>query len=249
MMRRLRARVLLSLVVAWPVVADAADPGLLTRMNYLATHYHEDPARLDAGRAELEKAVAAEPSVPALAMLARITYIWGDVRVTTRDDKLAAYDRGRQVADLALQRDPKSADARFWRAVNLGRWAELKGVFQALGEVRTLRDEMNAILREHPNYTSAYSFLGNYYYQVPGLLGGDVDEAMRMFKKGLALNPRGTGMRVGLAKTLIGKKMPKEARVELQRVLDETAPSNPAEWKLRDVPAARKLLETLASAR
>jgi hypothetical protein len=74
-----------------------------------------------------------------------------------------------------------------------------------------------------------------------------VDEAMRMFKKGLALNPRGTGMRVGLAKTLIGKKMPTEARVELRRVLDETAPSNPAEWKLRDVPAARKLLETLAS--
>ena len=106
---------------------------------------------------------------------------------------------------------------------------------------------MNAILKQHPSYTSAYSFLGSYYLQLPRVLGGDLDEALSMYRKGLALNPQGTGMRVGLAKTLIAKKMSKDARVELQRVLDEKAPSNPAEWKLRDVPAARKLLETLPS--
>jgi tetratricopeptide (TPR) repeat protein len=227
--------------------AFAADPALVTRMAHLAIHYDEGPARLDAGRAELEAAVAAEPSVPVLVSLAQISYIWGDVRAKTRDDKLAAYERGRQVADLAVQRDPQNADARFWRAVNLGRSAELKGAFHALGEIKTLREEMNTILKHHPDYTSAYSFLGSYYLQLPRVLGGDLDEAMSMYRKGLALNPRGTGMRVGLAKTLIAKKMPKDARAELQRVLDETAPSKPAEWKLRDVPAARKLLETLGS--
>ena len=227
--------------------ASAADPALVTRMAQLASHYHEDPARLDAGRAELEAAAAAEPSVPVLVSLAQISYIWGDVRAKARDDKLAAYERGRQVADLAVQRDPQNADARFWRAVNLGRSAELKGAFHALGEIKTLREEMNAILKQHPNYTSAYSFLGSYYLQLPRVLGGDLDEALKMYRKGLTLNPRGTGMRVGLAKTLIAKKMPKDARVELQRVLDEKTPSNPAEWKLRDVPAARKLLETLPS--
>jgi hypothetical protein len=235
----------LGLLVASP--AFAADPALVTRMAHLAIHYDEGPARLDAGRAELEAAVAAEPSVPVLVSLAQISYVWGDVRATTRDDKLAAYERGRQVADLAVQRDPQNADARFWRAVNLGRSAELKGAFHALGEIKTLREEMNTILQRHPDYTSAYSFLGSYYLQLPRVLGGDLDEAMSMYRKGLALNPHGTGMRVGLAKTFIAKKMPKDARLELQRVLDETAPSNPAEWKLRDVPAARKLLETLGS--
>ena len=229
--------------------AFAADPALVTRMAHLATHYHEDPARLDAGRAELEAAVAAEPSVPVMVTLAQITYIWGDVRAKTRDDKLAAYERGRQVADLAVKRDPENADARFWRAVNLGRAAELKGAFHALSEIKTLREEMNAILQRHPDYASAYSFLGSYYSQLPRVLGGDMNEAMSMYRKGLKLNPRSTGMRVGLAKTLIAKSMPTDARVELQRVLDETAPSNPAEWKLRDVPAAHKLLETLGTAR
>ena len=54
-------------------------------------------------------------------------------------------------------------------------------------------------------------------------------------------------MRVGLARTLIDKSMPNEARAELQRVLDETAPTNLAEWTLRDAPSARKLLESLPS--
>jgi tetratricopeptide (TPR) repeat protein len=241
------AALLLGLIVAAPALG--ADPALVKRMAHLATHYHEDPARLDAGRAELEAAVTAEPSVPLLVSLAQITYIWGDVRAKTRDDKLAAYERGRRVADLAVQREPGNADARFWRAVNLGRWAEQKGAFQALSEIKTLREEMNAILERHPDYTSAYSFLGSYYYQLPRVLGGDVDKAMSFYRKGLALNPRASGMRVGLAKTLIAKEMPKDARVELRRVLDETAPSNPAEWSLRDVPAARKLLETLDSTR
>lgn len=54
---------------------------------------------------------------------------------------------------------------------------------------------------------------------------------------------------MGLAKTLIKKKSPGDARAELQRVLEETAPSNPAEWTLRDGPEARKLLETLTGSR
>ncbi len=105
---------------------------------------------------------------------------------------------------------------------------------------------MQAIVRDHPDYVGAYSFLGNYYYRAPWPWG-NLDEATRMFRQGLARDPRATGMRVGLARTLIDKSMPNEARAELQRVLDETAPTNLAEWTLRDAPSARKLLESLPS--
>jgi tetratricopeptide (TPR) repeat protein len=218
-------------------------------MAHLASHYHEGVDRLDGGRAELEAAARARPTVPVLVALARISYVWGDVRATGRDAKLAAYERGRQAADEAFKLDPASADARYWRAVNLGRWAETKGVFSALAEVTTLRDEMQAILRFHPAYTDAYGFLGSYYCELPWLIGGDVDKALGMFGKGLALEPRATGQRVGLAKALIKKGRLEDARAELQRVLDEKTPSNPAEWRLRDVAEARKLLETLAERR
>lgn len=214
-------------------------------MERLTTHYHEDPAQLDAARAELEAAVAAEPSVALLVMLAQISYLWGDVRGSTSDAKVQAYDRGRQVAGLALQRDPGSADARFWRAANLGRWLE-RNRLQAVTQIGSLRDEVQTIIRDHPDYVGAYSFLGSYYYRAPWPWG-NLDEAMKMFRRGLGRDPRATGMRVGLARTLIDKGMPAEARVELQRVLDEKAPTNLAEWTLRDAPNARKLLESLTA--
>jgi hypothetical protein len=56
-------------------------------------------------------------------------------------------------------------------------------------------------------------------------------------------------MRVGLARTLVDKGQADDARAELQRVLDEKAPSNLADWTLRDAPDARKLLESLPARR
>jgi len=247
LVRRTCAGLLVSLLAVWPAPAGAADAGLQSRIERLTTHYHEDPARLDAGRAELEAAAASEPSVALLVMLAQISYVWGDIRGSTSDAKIQAYERGRQVADLALQRDPGNADARFWRAANLGRWLE-RNRLRAATQIGSLRDEMQAIIRDHPDYVGAYGFLAYYYYRAPWPWG-NLDEAMKMFRQGLARDPRATGMRVGLARTLVDKGLPNDARAELQRVLDEKAPSNLADWTLRDAPEARKLLESLPAGR
>jgi tetratricopeptide (TPR) repeat protein len=235
------------LLAVWPAPASAADAGLLPRMERLLTHYHEDPTRLDAARTELEAAVASQSSVALLVMLAQISYVWGDIRGSTSDAKVQAYERGRQVAELALQRDPGNVDARFWRAANLGRWLE-RHRLRAATQIGSLRDEMQAIIRDHPDYAAAYGFLGYYYYRAPWPLG-DLDEAMKMFRQGLTRDPRASGMRVGLARTLVDKGRPNDARAELRRVLDEKAPSNLADWTLRDAPDARKLLESLPAGR
>jgi predicted Zn-dependent protease len=78
---------------------------------------------------------------------------------------------------------------------------------------------------------------------VPGLLGGDLAKAEEMFRKGLELDPRYTMLRVGLGKTLIKLGRPDEARRELTAVVEETAPRNLADWTVKDVPEARRLLE------
>src|SRR5262245_3837294 len=238
---------MLILLVVCPAPRRAADAELIPRMQRLATHYHEDPARLDAGRDELEAAVKSQPSVALLVMLAQISYVWGDIRGSTNDAKTQAYERGRQVADLALQREPRNADARYWRAANLGRWLE-RNRLRAATQIGSLRDEMQAIIRDRPDYVGAYAFLGYFYYRAPWPWGSQ-DEAMKMFRQGLAHDPRATGMRVGLARTLVDKGLPNDARAELQRVLDEKAPSNLADWTLRDAPDARKLIESLPARR
>jgi tetratricopeptide (TPR) repeat protein len=233
-------------VLAVPPAAWS-DDGLLARMAHLTTHYHEDAGRLDAGVKELERSVAGDPSPPALAMLAQITYLWADVRAATRDEKLAAYDRGRDAAERALKRDPRNVDARYWRAANVGRSIETKGGVEAAlqGLGFDFVGEMKTILDMQPRYSAAYGFLGAYYSRLPWPLG-DVDKAARMYTEGVALDPHGTQQRIGLAKILIDRKKTAEAREQLLRVLNETAPSNPAEWTLHHAPDARRLLEGLS---
>ncbi|MBI4390287.1 MAG: hypothetical protein HY575_00205 [candidate division NC10 bacterium] len=52
-------------------------------------------------------------------------------------------------------------------------------------------------------------------------------------------------MRVGLARTLLKRGRPAEARQELLAVLEEPAPRNRADWTLTDTRKARALLESL----
>ncbi len=90
-----------------------------------------------------------------------------------------------------------------------------------------------------------YSLAGSVYYEVPGLLGGDLDKSEEMFRKGVELDPKFTGMRVGLAKTLIRKGRIVQARRELEAVLAEKEPRNPADWTLKDSTEAPALLESI----
>ena len=100
-------------------------------------------------------------------------------------------------------------------------------------------------MRLDPTLAPAYALAGNVFYEVPSLLGGDLGNAERMFRKGLELAPHFTGMRVGLARTLVKEGRIAEARQELQRVLTEAAPENLADWTLKDNPEARRLLDSL----
>ena len=108
-----------------------------------------------------------------------------------------------------------------------------------------MKHEIEAVFELDPSFAPGYSLAGNVYYEVPALLGGDLDKAEQMFRKGLALDPKFTGMRVGLAKTLIRKGQRHEARRELQAVLDERTPTNRADWTMKDAKQARELLESL----
>lgn len=227
-------------------VAEAyAQSPLAAEVETLAFRYHENPARLDQVRAGLEEALKTDSHVKNLIALARVSFIWGDVRASTDEEKLKAYDRGREVAQRAMELEPRNALAHFWFATNSGRWGQTKGVMRSLFLLPTIKREIQTVIDLDPKYTGVYALAGNVYYVVPTLVGGDLDLSEEMFRKGLALDPKFTSMRVGLAKTLIKKNRAADARRELQAVLDERAPTNPAEWTLKDSKEARQLLESI----
>ena len=106
----------------------------------------------------------------------------------------------------------------------------------------TVKEAMQTALALDPGYAPAYALGGSIYSEVPGYAGGDLDRSEAMFRKGLELDPRYTNMRLGLARTLLKKGRTADARRELEAVLGEKAPSNPADWVIKDVPQAKAIL-------
>ncbi len=218
---------------------------LATEVGTFSTRYHERLSRIDTIREELERATQNDGDIDDLVALAQVCFIWGDVRATTAELKLQAYDEGRNAAKRAVELDPKNAAAHFWYGTNTARWGQTKGVVRSLFLLPTVQEEIQTVLGLDPKFTAVYALAGNVLYEVPPLLGGDLRKAEEMFRTGLEQDPKFTGMRVGLAKTLIKQGRIAEARRELQAVLDEKNPRNMGDWVMKDIKAARALLQSL----
>jgi tetratricopeptide (TPR) repeat protein len=240
-------RALLAAVVALAVTAEAQTPVQAARA--LVQRYHEDTSTLDRARELLETALARDPQVETMIMLSYVHFLWADTRATTIDDKLAGYERGRLVGERAVELAPRNAEAHLWYAINTGRWGQTKGIMRSLFLLPTVQREIETILTLDPRSARAHSLAGNVYMEVPRLAGGDRAKAEDYFKKGLAIDPRFTVLRIDLARLYIAEGRYAEARQELTRVLEERAPRIVADWTVKDAPRARALLESVRDKR
>jgi tetratricopeptide (TPR) repeat protein len=241
------ARVLLAALLAAAVTAQAQTPVDAARA--LVQRYHEDRAALDRARDLLETALAKDARVETMIMLSYVQFLWADIRAASADDKLAAYERGRQIGERAVELAPRNAEAHLWYAINTARWGQTKGIMRSLFLLPTVKREIETILTLDPRSARGHSLAGNVYMEVPRLAGGDRAKAEAYFKKGLEIDPRLTVLRVDLARLYIADGRYADARRELTRVLEERAPRIVADWTVKDVPRARALLESVGDKR
>ena len=240
----MQARLLVGVAV---VVAAASSPAQtpVEAARALVARYHEDATALDRARDLLDAALVKDRQVETMVMLSYVQFLLGDVRAATPDDKLAAYDRGRELGKRAIELAPKSHDAHLWFAINTARWGETKGILRSLFLLPTVREEIAILLELNPRSVRAHILAGNVFLEVPGFAGGDRTKAEQHFKKALEVDPRFTGARLDLARLYIVGGRYADARRELGRVVAETAPSIVADWTVKDAPRARKLLESI----
>src|SRR5262245_18886957 len=246
--RPMLARLLAAAIVLL-VSATAAAETPVEAARALVARYHEDPAAIDRARDLLEGALAKDRQVDSLVMLSYVQFLWGDVRAKTDDEKLSAYDHGRQLGERAVELAPKNPEAHVWYAINTARYGQTRGVMRSLFLLPTVQREIDTILALDPKNVRGYSLAGNVYMTVPRIAGGDVARAEDYFKKGIAVDPHFTVLRVDLARLYIGTGRYTEARQELTRVLEERAPRIVADWTARDVPRTRGLLESIKDKR
>jgi len=237
--------VLLAAVVlaAAPLRARAESPA--EQAQALIARYHEDRARLDRARDLLEAALESDRQVETMITLARVCSLWGDVRAASRDEKLAAYERGRAIGQRAVELAPRSGQAHLWFAINTGRYGQTKGLLRSLALLFTMREEVQTLLALTPRSPTVHALAGEFYFEVPALLGGDRAKAEEHYRKAVELDPHYTVARVDLARLYLGTERPAAARRELERVLAERAPTLVADWTVKDVPRARELLASV----
>ena len=233
------ALILLAFLLA-PRPALAQSP--IEEARGLIQNYHEDVTRLDRARDLMEKYLKTDSRVEGMILLSRISFMWGDVRAKDDEEKLAAYDRGRELGKRAVELAPKNPEAHFWYAANTAKWGQTKGVLRSLFLMPTLREEIDIILTLAPEHPGALQLAGSVEL---GLPWGDLDKAEADFRKALKIDPHYTSVRVELARLLIKRGRYDEARKELQRVLNEKEPRFLADWTVKHTKRARELLDSI----
>src|SRR3989475_10299593 len=240
----MRARLLIVVAIVLAASASRAQTPV-EAARALVGRYHEDARALDRARDLLDAALARDRQVETLVMLSYVQFLLGEVRATTSDEKLAAYDRGRELGKRAVELAPKSHDAHLWYAINTARWGQTKGILRSLFLVPTVKEEIATLLDLNPKSLRAHILAGNVFLELPGFVGGDRAKAEEHFKKALEVDPHFTAARVDLARLYIASGRHADARRELQRVINETAPTFVADCTVKDIPRAKELLASI----
>ena len=226
-------------------VAPAGAQDAVADARALLTAWHEDPGRIDCARALLESAVAADPAPDTLVELARVWFLTGEFRAREEAKRAAAYERGSATAQRAVAAAPHNDRAHLYLAISNGRLAELRGVMRAVVLVSTIRAEAETVLRLTPTNVEGLILAGGLAAEMPRFMGGDRAKAEALFKRALEIDPHRTGGRLELARLYIATSRWRDAQRELQRVVEEPAPTDVPRWTLSDLPRARALLAEL----
>ena len=130
-------------------------------------------------------------------------------------------------ADTLVRSNPQDAELHIWRGIILSTYAGAKGGLGALELVKQSKASLERALALDPKalHGSAYTSLGALYYQVPGWpIGfGDDQQAEKLLKQALQLNPNGIDPNYFYGDFLFRQKRYSEAKLALEKAQAATA--------------------------
>ena len=130
-------------------------------------------------------------------------------------------------ADTLVRSNPQDAEFYIWRGIILSTYAGAKGGLGALDLVKQSKVSLEQAVALDPKALegSAYTSMGALYYQVPGWpIGfGDDEQAEKLLKQALQLNPNGIDPNYFYGDFLFRQKRYSEAKLALEKAQTATA--------------------------
>jgi tetratricopeptide (TPR) repeat protein len=237
---------MLALPAGQPPVAAAQSPRALGEADALYAK-REDPASARRAAEIWAAAVARDPrNYEAAWKLARVRCWLGDHLPSAERSK--QYELGMEAGRIAVAAQGNRAEGHYWLASNMGELGDL-GLFAGLKYRTPVREEFEAVIRIDPGFDGGSGFvaLGDWYLNVPAILGGSKTKAEEMLRRALTYLPDSTVTLYFLAQTLIAQNRVDEARVELRKAVDAPPEADwipeDREWKQK----ARELLRKIGA--
>lgn len=210
----------------------------------------EDPEELYRHRDDLSSArraadlwaPEAQSSFDPAWKLARISY-WLGTKLPEAERR-AALERGVNAGGAAVRLAPGRPEGHFWLAADMGALAESFGLIQGLKYRGRIKSELERVMAIDADWQdgTAECALGEWYYEVPALLGGSRTKAKEHLQRVLAAHPQQKTALSFLAEVFIAEGRKDEARGLLRRLIE--SPIEP-EWRPEDVDLQTKALARL----
>lgn len=153
---------------------------------------------------------------------------WAEVKYELpKKQRKKAFEVLAEQADSVVSAEPNSAEAHIWAGIIYSTWAGESGMFSAMKRAKRAKAELERALELDPDalHGSAYTSLGALLYQLPGMMGGDDEQAEAYLRKGIELNPDGIDSNYFYAEFLADQDRYEESRQYLAHAAE--APARP----------------------
>jgi tetratricopeptide (TPR) repeat protein len=219
----------------------------LERGDELYQSHHLAAGRFQEALRWYEQALALRPDdYEILWKLSRRYQIYGQtLSQAERERKLALWEKGLQYGRKAVEVNPEGKEGHFYYMANMGAAAQLKGALTSLWKFRRIKKEMDTTLELDPDYPPILFARAQYLTEMPGIFGGDEQEAMRLYQRVVELDPTYLLAYVCMARIHARHKRFDEATADLNKVLICQNPGNYANWLKIDRYRAEELLEAI----
>jgi tetratricopeptide (TPR) repeat protein len=196
--------------------------------------FGEEPERDKQSLALIDQALAnGKDRYQWLWRRARACYFVGDNAPNAQ--KMPYFEKGIDAGQQAIALEPNAVEGHFWLAVNYRGVSELKGGLKALSTVKTIRSEMEIVLRLNDRYHDggAYLALGEIDRQMPKFIGGNLDRAITRLEQGERVAPENLEMKFALAQAYQRAGRKQDAQRELQAITERN-PKNDVERRIQE---------------